>query len=264
METCSGKSMTRMLVFASLVIENGRCIYRAVGEKGMEEHYPVSALDVALMLRMENAKALHIVDYDGIYERARLSRSLLHEIGKKVQIPIQYCGGLRSYENVQEALSESCITRVVIGTLSVEDPALIARLIQDFGPNRIVIALDVIGDAMLMHGRTRIEHLTPTDHARAMHAIGVERIVYTDLVAKQNNSGPPFSALRELNEAANLKVTLNGCIRGYEDLHRVMELQNSGVDSIILDDALYQNAFPCQKLWRIAEQNLILKTKPFY
>ncbi len=252
------------MIFAALVIEDGRCIYKACGEPGTESYYPTSAIEVASMLRKENAKALHVVDYDGIYSRPRMRDSMLHEIASVAKVPIQYCGGMRTYETVDAALSEDCIDRVVIGTMSVENPALIARLIRRFGPGRIVIALDVIGDALLVHGRTRVEHITPTEHARAMQATGVERVVFTDLVSKQNNSGPPLSALRELCRATTMRVTLNGCIRNYDDLRRVQEIQHEGVDSVILDDALYQNAFPCQKLWRIAEKKLILNHQPFY
>jgi phosphoribosylformimino-5-aminoimidazole carboxamide ribotide isomerase len=260
----SGKPSARMMIFAALVIEDGRCIYKARGEPGMEAHYPTSAIEVASMLRKENAKALHVVDYDGIYSRTRLGESVLHEIASVANIPIQYCGGLRTYESVRTALSEDCVDRVVIGTMSVENPALIARLIRDFGPGRIVIALDVIGEALLVRGRTRVEHVTPMEHALAMQSAGVERIVYTDLVSKQNNSGPPLTALRELCRVTALRVTLNGCIRNYDDLRSVLEIQHEGVDSVILDDALYQNAFPCQKLWRIAEKKLILNHQPFY
>jgi len=50
-----------------------------------------------------------------------------------------------------------------------------------------------------------------------------------------------------------LRITASGGVGGLEDLLRVQELEQYGVDSVVIGRALYQNRFACQALWRMCE-----------
>ena len=67
------------------------------------------------------------------------------------------------------------------------------------------------------------------------------------------------SALDELEEfarATNIRITAQGGVQTYQDLIRLQELEKYGVDSVIIGKPLYENRFPCQRLWRLNEREL--------
>jgi phosphoribosylformimino-5-aminoimidazole carboxamide ribonucleotide (ProFAR) isomerase len=86
------------------------------------------------------------------------------------------------------------------------------------------------------------------------------------VVVRDASAGAPLqdefvAFLLSLAERTNLSVTLNGSVREYKDLTLLQNVHPRKIDSIILDEALYSNAFPCQKIWRIAEQQLLAQHK---
>lgn len=69
-------------------------------------------------------------------------------------------------------------------------------------------------------------------------------------------TGPNIELSNRIAEATNLKITLSGGIGGYTDLIKVDKERNKQIDSVIIGRALYENKFPCQKIWRVAESGI--------
>src|SRR5437763_2406 len=85
----------------------------------------------------EGARYLHVVDLDGAFaESDSPNRMVARRIIHAVKIPVQFGGGLRSLADVR-AMIESGVERVVIGTLAVESPELLAQLVELFGSHII-------------------------------------------------------------------------------------------------------------------------------
>jgi phosphoribosylformimino-5-aminoimidazole carboxamide ribotide isomerase len=250
-----------MLIIPALHISEGRCLRTAIGEEGTEGCYPVDPVQVAKMWRGENAKALHVVGLDFCSAGIKSERALLSEMVQAVDITIQIAGEINSIEDVRIALEDIGLYRVVIGADRVRDRSFMESLVRRYGPRKIVAALELnendvslesggdpgLGDLFLI--------------AEYLRNIGVQRIVFSDKRSTAQSSGPPLNLLHSLVERTNLSVTLNGSVRHYEDMRLLQELHPRKIDSIILDEALYSNAFPCQKIWRRAEQQLIAQQR---
>ena len=86
-----------------------------------------------------------------------------------------------------------------------------------------------------------------------MESMGVKRVIYQDVTRVGNLSGPHIERLLEIAQNTKLKITSAGGISSYKDLRNVMDLEKLGVDSVMISRALYENQFPCQRIWRDIE-----------
>jgi phosphoribosylformimino-5-aminoimidazole carboxamide ribotide isomerase len=68
--------------------------------------------------------------------------------------------------------------------------------------------------------------------------------------------GPNIELSKNIADATSGRVTLSGGVSGYQDLNEVNQEFDNGIDSVIIGRALYENAFPCQKIWRVAESGI--------
>ena len=98
----------------------------------------------ALSWAEQGADIIHVVDLDAAARRDYQNRSLIDEMVKKVPIPVQVAGGIRTPKEAGR-LIEAGAHRVVIGTAAIEDQNMVWDLCQEH-PDKIVVALDVRPD----------------------------------------------------------------------------------------------------------------------
>jgi phosphoribosylformimino-5-aminoimidazole carboxamide ribotide isomerase len=244
-----------ILVIPAIDIRDGKCVRLVQGAPGTERVYSDDPVRMAILWRGENAKMLHVVDLDGALEGEMKNVNVIKKIIGAVEIPVQVGGGIRTYEQARDALHVGA-GRVVMSTAAIEDPDLIKRLIVEFGPRRIVVAIDAKNNIVQMRGWQEDSGLGAVSLGLNMKLLGTERVLYTDITRDGTLSGPNFSAIKEFAVKTGLKVTASGGISGYQDLRRMQELEQHGVDSVIVGRALYENRFPCQELWRMCEGEL--------
>jgi phosphoribosylformimino-5-aminoimidazole carboxamide ribotide isomerase len=68
--------------------------------------------------------------------------------------------------------------------------------------------------------------------------------------------GPNIELSKNIAEFSEVRVTHAGGVRNKDELYDIQRLLPLGVDSVIVGRALYENRFPCQKLWRVAESGI--------
>jgi len=169
-----------------------------------------------------------------------------------VDIPIEIGGGLRSLADVREAFKLG-VYRVVIGPMLIEDPDEAKRAIDECGSSKVILGVDAYDGIVATRGWRESSGLTALTVALNAKVLGFRRIIYTDIRADGTLRGVNLRVLRELGEKTGMRITSSGGISGLDDLLSVQELEPSGVDSVIVGRALYQNKFACQGLWRRCE-----------
>jgi phosphoribosylformimino-5-aminoimidazole carboxamide ribotide isomerase len=250
-----------MLVIPAMHIRGGSCTRTAIGEPGTEGLYPYSPVEVARLWRGENAKALHVVCFDLALQNTSGQIEQLREVVHAVDIAVQLGGVFASTDEVRLALEDIGVYRVVI------DPAVFAlggeidELILKYGPRKIVVALNVDGGKIISCENGTLVRVDAAAFALKLENTGVQRILVTEKRMEENLAGPPANFLLCLVETTNLSVTLNGSVRHYRDLKLLQNLHPRKIDSVVLDEVLYANVFPCQRIWRLAEQKLLAQHK---
>jgi phosphoribosylformimino-5-aminoimidazole carboxamide ribotide isomerase len=244
-----------ILVIPSIDIKDGKCVRLVQGVPGTGEVYSGDPVQVAILWRGENAKMLHVVDLDGALEGKMKNLETIEKIILSVEIPIQVGGGIRTLEQARELFRVGA-ARVVLSTAAIEDPDLMKKLMADFGPRKVVVAIDAKDGIVQKRGWQEDSGIEAVSLGLNVKLLGVERVLYTDIARDGTLTGPNFSAIKAFAVKTGLKVTASGGVSGYQDLRKLQELEPYGIDSVIVGRALYENRFPCQQLWRQCESVL--------
>lgn len=238
-----------ILVVPSIELENGACKQCIVGEAGSETLYRNMACHpekLVRLLRRENAKALHLVDVDTIKSPGvKINYKNILSIPEAVDIPIQLQANFQSVEDCAFFL-ENGIYRVAPSELLLKDSQGAASLVKEFTPSRVIFALscseskeapDIVGLAGLAKkaGATRV-------------LVDCRKNVY--------GGASDEKIIARISDKTKLRITLFEGVSSPEQLWRLKEFNRYGVDSVVIGKALYDNRFPCQKIWRMVEAEL--------
>lgn len=248
--------MRYLLVIPSIDIKNGKTVRVVKGIPELDcKEYGSDPVEMAKIWRAENTKLLHVVDFDGALEHSRKNAGIIKEICSAVIIPVEYAGGIRSFEDAERMLDLG-VSRLAINTMAYEKPDEFKKVFEKFGPAKVVISLDILDTEIVIRGRrikTGIDYL---QFAKKMSAMGVERFIVTDVEKNGIMAGPNLELSKTIAMETHQKVTVSGGVRNKDELLDIQMLMPMGIDSVIVGRALYENRFPCQKLWRVAEAGL--------
>lgn len=241
-----------MLIIPAIDLRGGRCVRLYQGSYEQETVYFEDPVLMARLWRVQNAKVLHVVDLDaarGDVENSKPNREVISGICKALDIPVQLGGGIRSMDDISAALDRG-IYRVIIGTAAVKNPELVSEAIAKFGSHRIVVGIDARDGEVRTDGWMAGSGIDAVELALDMESRGCKRIVYTDISRDGTLEGPNIHAYRTLGEKlSKVCITASGGVGNYEDLLQLAPLKPLRIDSVIVGRALYENKFPCQKIW---------------
>jgi phosphoribosylformimino-5-aminoimidazole carboxamide ribotide isomerase len=242
-----------MIVIPAIDLRGGRCVRLTQGQASAETIYSENPVKVAQRWYDEGAEILHIVNLDAALDTDdRENLKALERILFEINIPVQFGGGMRTVADVRR-VDELGATRIVIGTAALENPLLLQNLIDEFG-STIVVGIDARDGKVALRGWEKLSNVNAIDFAQKVGALGVERIVYTDIARDGMLSGINLDATREIAEASGLRVTASGGVASLEDIYALKELEDYGVDSVIVGKALYEGVFTLEEALDAAEE----------
>ncbi|HSW54685.1 MAG TPA: 1-(5-phosphoribosyl)-5-[(5-phosphoribosylamino)methylideneamino] imidazole-4-carboxamide isomerase [Ignavibacteriaceae bacterium] len=246
----------KLLVIPAIDIKNGKCVRTVQGIPELDCYeYGNNPVEMAKIWRAENAKMIHVKDFDGAHENSKRNYKVIAEICSSVVIPVEFAGGIRSLQDADEIMKTGVI-RLAINTMAIENKNEFIKVIEKYGPNKIVISLDVLGEELLIRGRSKKAGINFRTFSKEMVEVGVNRFIVCDITRNGTQLGPNIHLSNEIAEFTGAKVTHAGGIRNKDELMDIQNLIPVGVDSVIVGRALYENRFPCQKLWRVAESGI--------
>jgi phosphoribosylformimino-5-aminoimidazole carboxamide ribotide isomerase len=248
--------MKYLLVIPSIDIKDGKTgrIVQGIPELNCSE-YGSDPVEMARIWRAENAKMLHVVDFDGAIEYSKRNFKVIEEICSSVIIPVEFTGGIRTTDDVK-MIMDTGISRLAMATMAIENKADFIKVFNKYGPAKIVVSLDIIDNEIILRGKRQKTGLNYLEFAKELADIGVERFIVTDVAKNGILGGPNLPICIEIAKLTKAKITVSGGIRNKDELMDIQGIMHLGVDSVIVGRALYENRFPCQKLWRVAESGI--------
>jgi len=195
---------------------------------------------------------LHVVDFDGAHDHSHENFKVVEQMCSSVVIPVEFAGGIRNLDDAK-LIMDTGIARLALGTMAISNPEEFKKVFELFGPEKIVLSLDIIDDELIIKGRRIKTGINYKDYVIKMSDMGVERFIVTDVLRNGVLGGPNIQLCSEVAKISKKKVTISGGVRNKDELMDIQNLMPLGIDSVIVGRALYENKFPCQKLWRVAE-----------
>ena len=240
-----------MLVIPAIDLRQGRCVRLFQGDPEQETVYGENPVEVACQWEKLGAKILHIVDLDGAFTGLSKNAAVVSAIGEAVGIPIQLGGGIRSREAVDRAFSAG-VTRVILGTIAVEQPQLVQKLAADYG-DRILVGLDSRHGKVAVKGWTESSAEQTAEFAARIEQWGIKEIIYTDIQRDGTLQGPDISGLEEILAKTALQVIMSGGISSADDL-RALKPYGDRVKGVIIGKALYSNQLTLQEAMTVFKE----------
>jgi len=227
-----------MLVIPAIDLRKGRCVRLYQGDPERETVYGDNPVEVARQWEQLGAKMLHLVDLDGAFTGLSQNANVISLIGEEISIPIQLGGGIRSGEAVTKAISAG-ISRVILGTISIEQPELARQLVNKYGQS-ILVGIDARDGMVAVKGWTESSAVHTVEMAARVEQWGVKEIVYTDIQKDGTMQGPALDGLEEIIKSTSLQVIVSGGISSREDLLSIKQYGDR-VKGVIIGKALYTN-----------------------
>ncbi len=232
-----------MIIFPAIDILQGKCVRLIQGDYNQEKIYSDSPVDMAKQWEEKGAEFIHIVDLDGAKSGQSINESIILDIAKQVQVPIQVGGGIRSMETVERYL-EAGVNRVIIGTAAIQDRTFLQEAVSKY-KKRIVVSLDAKNGYVATDGWTDTSDVKALELVKDLETIGVQTIVYTDIAKDGMLQGPNLAEQKAINEATSMDVIASGGVTTLDDVEQLRKLNLYGA---IVGKALYDGKVTLEEL----------------
>jgi phosphoribosylformimino-5-aminoimidazole carboxamide ribotide isomerase len=238
-----------MQLIPAIDLMNGKIVRLSKGDpktaKDYEEKFG-TPLEAAKRWRDEGAGKLHIIDLDAAFAMGN-NQSVIAEIAKDVNLPIQVGGGIRNYETA-EKLFQTGITQVILGALAFSDPSAIGKIQKKFGRDSVIVALDNREGLIMVEGWKTETAMTVDEALEKYTLVGLSRFLITSIAQDGMLTGPDLQTLCEATLHPNAKIIAAGGIGSLGDLVALKEI---GVEGAVIGKALYEGRFTLKEAIKI-------------
>lgn len=225
-----------MQIYPAIDLRGGRVVRLKEGDPNRQTVFSDNPLDTARRWIDEGATWLHVVNLDGAFAEANSNGDILEQLAR-LGVQVQFGGGLRRMSDIEDALARGA-ARVVLGTVAVEQPELVAESVTRWGAERVCVALDARDGRVATHGWQQASDLTPIDAGRQLARLGARHALYTDVSRDGGLAGVNVEATVALARETGLSVIASG---GVSSLAEIEQLAASGVVAgAVIGMALYE------------------------
>lgn len=240
--------MRKLVLLPAVDVRGGQAVRLVRGELNAETQYG-APLEAALAFQDAGAEWIHLVDLDAAFGTGS-NHELLREVISKVQLKVELSGGIRDESSLAKALATGC-ERINLGTAALESPEWTASVIAKYG-ERIAVGLDVRGRTLAARGWTK-EGGDLFETLARLDSEGCARYVVTDVNKDGTLQGPNIELLKSVCEMTNQPVIASGGISSINDLIKLRELVDVGIEGAIVGKALYAGAFTLEDALKVSQ-----------
>lgn len=225
-----------MIILPAIDIRGGQCVRLYKGDFATAEKVAEDPLATAQSFAQAGAAWLHTVDLDGAVEGRPVNKAVFEQIVRHTPLKVEVGGGIRNMDTIAAYL-DAGVSRVILGSAALSDPALVAEAIELYGSDAIAVGIDARDGMVQAQGWLAASTVHYIDLARAMTEIGVETIIFTDISRDGTLSGPNLEQLTALQQAVGGQIIASGGIRDLED---IKALRAAGLYGAICGKSLYK------------------------
>jgi len=217
--------MDKIKVIPCLDIKEGRVVK---GVKFVDLRDARDPVEAATAYCKEGADELAFLDIFATVESRKTRRDWVKRVADVVTVPFVVGGGIASIEDMKE-LMDLGVSKVSINTAAVKNPGLIKQASQEFGSEKLVVAIDGIKNPE-GSSRPRLEVVIKSgdepagieivEWAKKVEALGAGEILLTSKDADGTKNGYDLEMTRAVAEAVSIPVTASGGAGTLEHLYQ--------------------------------------------
>lgn len=226
-----------MILFPAIDLKDGQCVRLKLGDMEQATLYNDDPAAQARAFETQGFKWLHVVDLNGAFAGESVNGKAVEAILSATQNPVQLGGGIRNIEHIGSWI-EKGLSRVILGTVAVKNPALVIEACKIF-PGKIAVGIDAKGGKVAVEGWAQASSLSVIELAKRFEGAGVAAIIYTDIDRDGILSGINWDSTFELAKSVDIPVIASGGLAGMEDIERLASAEARVLEGAISGRALY-------------------------
>ena len=227
-----------MVILPAIDLKGGKCVRLRQGREDDVTVYGDDPAAQAADWRRQGGEELHVVDLDGAFAGTPQHAAVIAEIIKAFGGPVEVGGGLRTPEALSAVLDAGA-ERAIIGSAALEDPEFLSTSVEIYG-DRIAVGIDARNGFVQTRGWVETSKTPATELARAVAAMGVATIIYTDTATDGMLGGPNLAQMAAICDAApNCSITASGGVSSVRDVQNLIALGKPNLRAAIVGKALY-------------------------
>lgn len=226
-----------MILFPAIDLKDGQCVRLKRGAMDEATVFNNSPAEQARAFANAGFEWLHCVDLNGAFEGRSVNADAIRAIRKAISLPIQLGGGLRDRAGIESWL-DAGITRVILGTAALRNPALVKDAARAH-PERIAVGIDARDGKVAIEGWAETSTLDAGDLARRFEDAGVAAIIFTDIARDGMLQGVNVEATAALSGAVHIPVIASGGVAGIGDIAALLAANAPNIEGVVIGRALY-------------------------
>ncbi|MDP4823424.1 MAG: 1-(5-phosphoribosyl)-5-[(5-phosphoribosylamino)methylideneamino]imidazole-4-carboxamide isomerase [Aestuariivirgaceae bacterium] len=241
-----------MILFPAIDLKDGACVRLKLGDMNEATVFNLDPAAQAAEFQAQGFEWLHLVDLNGAFAGKPVNGAAVEAILKAVKLPVQLGGGIRDLATIESWLAKG-ITRLILGTIAVRDPALVREACRLF-PGKIAVGIDARAGKVAVEGWAETSELGVIDLARQFEDAGVAAIIYTDIDRDGVLKGLNMEGTLALARATSIPVIASGGLASMADIERLIEPDAQILEGAITGRALYDGRLdPKAALGKLAQ-----------
>jgi phosphoribosylformimino-5-aminoimidazole carboxamide ribotide isomerase len=238
-----------VIIYPAIDLRGGKVVRLREGDPNRQTVFSDDPAATARQWIADGAAWIHMVNLDGAFAQANDNGAILEAVAAR-DVNVQFAGGLRSLDDIARALDRGA-SRIVLGTIAVHQPQIVAEAVERWGAEQIGVALDARDGKVTTHGWQQATEMTPVEFGGQMRALGVRHALYTDVNRDGGLSGSNVAGTIALGRETGLQVIASG---GVSTCDEIRQLAASGaVAGAVIGMALYEQRLSLRDALAAAE-----------
>lgn len=235
-------------LYPAIDLKDGNCVRLYKGAMDQATVFSDNPAAQAAEFVKAGCTWLHLVDLNGAFAGEPVNGAAVDAILKATNVPTQLGGGIRDIATMERWLDKG-LSRLILGTLAVKNPALVREACKLF-PGKIAVGIDAKDGLVAVEGWAEVSDMHVTDLAKKFEDAGVAAIIHTDIDRDGTLTGVNAEASSALAKAVNIPVIASGGVKDISDIHRTVEVGN--LEGVITGRALYDGSLDLTEAVRVA------------
>ena len=223
-----------MILYPAIDLKDGQAVRLLHGEMDSATVFNDDPTAQARAFAEAGCEWLHLVDLNGAFAGEPVNAAAVEAILKSVNVPTQLGGGIRDLATIEMWLSKG-LSRVILGTVAVENPDLVRDAAKQF-PGHVAVGIDARAGRVATKGWAEETNVDATDLAKSFEDAGVAAIIYTDINRDGAMIGPNIDATEAMARSVSIPVIASGGVSSLADLDA---LKKTGVISGAISGARF-------------------------
>lgn len=213
-----------MILYPAIDLKDGQCVRLLHGDMEKATVFGDDPAAQAAKFEAAGCEWVHLVDLNGAFAGEPVNAAAVEAILARIKVPAQLGGGIRDMATIERWISRG-LSRVILGTVAVENPELVREAARAF-PGKVAVGIDARNGKVATKGWATETDVMVTDLAKSFEDAGVSAIIYTDIMRDGAMQGPNIDATEALARAVTIPVIASGGVSSLPDL---IKLRDTGV-----------------------------------